>query len=74
MWFLSGVRWLVYTLFPARCTECGALMSPVLHRTAEELGVKIHAQDPRAAVRSDWLCCEQCPYAVSFDLLAEEEA
>jgi hypothetical protein len=64
----SFARWLRHNLLPSTCPECGALLTPVLRRSAAELGALLRPGDPRAGRLSDWLCCEECSYLRALDL------
>lgn len=68
---ISALRWLAYNLAPPLCPECAGLLSPVLRRTAREIGAALPHTDPRRDLRSDWLCCEDCDYAVALDIRDE---
>lgn len=64
----SAFRWLAYNLAPGICPECSGLLSPVLRRTPVQIGATLAQTDPRRELRSDWLCCEDCDYAVALDI------
>lgn len=68
---VSALRWLAYNLAPPLCPECSGFLTPVLRRTALEIGAALPHTDPRRLLRSDWLCCEDCDYAVALDISAE---
>jgi hypothetical protein len=69
MVFVSAVRWFVYNLAPGVCPDCGALLSPALGKTARQLGAMLPLNHPDLDRKSDWLCCEECDYAVALDLI-----
>ena len=64
----SALRWVSYNLAPQSCPECTGLLSVVLRRTPTEVGAVLRRGDPRTTQPSDWLCCEDCRYAVALDL------
>ena len=68
MLLVSAFRWLAYNLAPGRCPECGALLSPVVRKTARQVGALLPPDHPELDTPSDWLCCEDCDYAVALDL------
>lgn len=68
MVLVSALRWLCYNLLPSRCPECSGLLGLVLRRSAAQIGAVLRKGDPRAERPSDWLCCEDCTYAVALDL------
>jgi hypothetical protein len=65
---LAAVRWFIYTLLPSLCPECGGLLTPILRRSAIQIGAVLRPGDPRRHLRSDWLCCESCDFVRSLDL------
>ncbi len=74
MVLLSAFRWVAYNLAPSLCPECSGLLSPILRRTAVEIGAALAHTDERRFIRSDWLCCEDCDYAIALDIHDQKTA
>lgn len=68
---ISALRWIAYNFAPSICPDCAGWLSPVLRRTPVELGAQMPMGDPRCHTPSDWLCCEDCDYAVALDFFDE---
>lgn len=68
MLILSAFRWIAYNLAPGVCPDCGALLSPSIRKSARQLGAMLPMNHPDLDTKSDWLCCEDCDYAVALDL------
>jgi hypothetical protein len=70
MLLLSAFRWIAYNLAPGVCPDCGGLLSPVLHKSARQVGAILPPDYPDFDTPGDWLCCEDCDYALALDLPA----
>lgn len=67
MRLVSAWRWIAYNLAPGICPDCGSLLSPMIRRTARQLGAMLPPCHPGLDTLNDWLCCEECDYAVALD-------
>lgn len=65
---ISLLRWFGYNLAPASCPDCSGFLTLVMRRTAVEIGAMLPPADERRTLRSDWLCCEDCDYAMALDI------
>lgn len=71
MWLVSAFRWFAYNLAPGSCPDCSGLLVPVVRKTARQVGAMLPQGYPYLDTQGDWLCCEDCDYALALDLPAD---